>query len=218
MNNAAFADLAIIAHGHAGRQSATRADLRVAPDDAVLGDTRTNTNTCARTDAAKRTDRYVRRDDCSRINDRAGVYLRCCGGAMRAFPELRKQSKVVIRIVGNDASAATDGGLAHLRRHNDASSPASSEHGKVFWMTEKAKVPRTGGFKRGKPLDQHLRITMQVGMASIGQCLNNFGKTERHTAPAMVQKVERFCEVSATQRVALSALITLSVMSCFGLT
>ena len=85
-------------------------------------------------------------------------------------------------------------------------------------MTEKAQVARTGGFKRRKPLDQHVRVTMQVGTASIGQCLNNFGETERHTAPAMVQKVERFCDVSTTQRVALRALITLSVMSCFGLT
>ena len=103
------------------------------------------------------------------------------------------RSEVVIWIVRNDAGAATDGGFAHLRRHNDARGPALSEHGKVFWMTEKAQVARTSDFKRGKTLDQHLRVTMQVGMASIGQCLNNFGKTERHTAPAKVQKVEKFC-------------------------
>ena len=35
MNNAAFADAAIVAYGHAGRKPAASADLRVAPDDAA---------------------------------------------------------------------------------------------------------------------------------------------------------------------------------------
>ena len=85
-------------------------------------------------------------------------------------------------------------------------------------MAEKAQVMGPGRFKRREPVDSKFSITVQAGMADAGQCFNDVGETERHTAPAIVQVLKRFDEVSALQREALSALITLSVMSCFGLT
>ena len=59
-------------------------------------------------------------------------------------------------------------------------------------MAEKTQVMRPGGFKRGQPLYQHFRVTVEVGVTRVGQRLNNFSKTERHTAPAMVQKSKGF--------------------------
>ena len=104
----------------------------------------------------------------------------------------------MVRIVGNDAGASADGGFLQLRRHDDAGSPAPSKQGEVLWMTEEAQVAWAGGFERSKSLDQHLRVTVEAGVTRIGQRLNNVGKSKRHTAPAMVQKVERFCEVSGS--------------------
>ena len=112
----------------------------------------------------------------------------------------------MVRIVGNDTGASADGGFLQLRRHDDAGSPASSKQGKVFWMAEKAQVAWVGGFKRSKPLDQCFRVTVELGAFRIGKRLNNVGKSKRHTAPAMVQKVERFCEVSGSSTCGVESL------------
>ena len=115
MNNAAFADAAIVADRDARRQPAARPDLRVASDDAVFGDTRTFADTGARADATKRADRHVGRDDCRGINEGAGVNLCRCFLRMRAFPELGNEREVVIRIVGNDADTPLNGSFLDLR-------------------------------------------------------------------------------------------------------
>ena len=54
-------------------------------------------------------------------------------------------------------------------------------------MTEKAQVARGGSLKRSKSLDVQFWVAVQAGMACVGQCFNNLGKTERHTAPAIVR-------------------------------
>ena len=69
-------------------------------------------------------------------------------------------------------------------------------------MTEKAQPVGAGGLERCQPADQRVGVTVELAT----QGIDDGAKPQRHTMRAGYLPPEAF-----------SALITFSVMSCFGL-
>ena len=109
VNNAAFADTAVIRQRHACCQAAAAADGGVSPDHAVLTNMDTGSNHCAWPDAGKGGDRHIRRKPGERVNPCARVNRRRGGYAMVPLPELGDACEVKVGVADQNARSARTG-------------------------------------------------------------------------------------------------------------
>ncbi len=102
MQQAARADRAVFAHGHARFENSVGTDARTALHHAQCADSRS------------RVDMRLWVDDCT------GMHARGFRSRMGALPELREPSEIKIRVGRDDEGTALGGLLPHRGRHDDA--------------------------------------------------------------------------------------------------
>ena len=122
----------------------------------------------------------------------------------------------MIRIVHHNARTALQGSIADRACNDHAACCRLRELAEVLWVAEKGQVVRTRRFQGGQSVNQQLRIAQQFGWCPISQQPGDVGKFERHAVPAFFTLMH--ARATEGYFVAFSALITLSVMSCLGLT
>ena len=216
VDDAALANAAIVADRDMGRKPAARPNACIRANGAMRGNLHPLTHHSAGADADKRTNRHVCADAGGRVDERAGMNGWRSIRRMQPFPELRDQCKAIVRIVHHNTRAALEGGIADRARNDHAACCRLRKLVEIFWIAEKRQIVRTGRFQGGQLFDQQLRAAHQFSRHLIGKKPGDINKFERHVVPAFFTLMH--ARTTKNYFVAFSALITLSVMSCLGLT
>ncbi|MNT26161.1 hypothetical protein D3C72_1617190 [compost metagenome] len=128
---------------------------------------------------------------------------------MVRFPQLRQARKVVVRVGRDDVGATRRDSLTHGGRHDDTGRLGGGQFLLVFGMAQEAERIGLCILKRREPLDGQRGISMKLAPEGV----NDGSELQRHAGS------RRYLPAAGAEEPtdALSALITLSVMSCFGL-
>ena len=140
-----------------------------------------------------------------------------------ALLKLGKQSKIVVRVIHHNASPTLQGCVARSGRHHHTACRRCRKFGEIFGMTEKAQVRRCCRIEARKPCNLKLGITQQFDRRSNLNGRNNIckGKAQGNSLLSIEPRSSLHPnegEQTSNYLLVFKALITLSVMSCFGLT
>jgi hypothetical protein len=200
---------AVGADHHAGMQQAALADHAVLADRHARLEDRAGADACAPLHHAQGADARGGIHTGFGMDDRGGMDAIGLGTRMVRLPELRQASEIEIRVGGDDECTARRRRLAHGGRNDHAGGLGRRQFLLVFGMAQETERIGLRILKRRKPLDGQRRVAVELAPkgADNGSELQCHAVSRRYLPPAGAEEaVEAF-----------SALITLSVMSCFGL-
>jgi len=169
-------------------------------------DTRTQhgirTNHCPALDYALRANCCRRIHLRLRVDNRRTMDANWPSSRLLRLPQLRETGKISIRICRYDTGTVCKSCLTHRLSHNDTGGPGMCQLRRIARIMEKADALSVGRLQRSNPLNHRISV---VTLQASTQGIDDFTKPQTHFAVPVYLAAFR-------------ALITLSVMSCLGLT